>query len=270
MGCVCTALAALGTALSAWVGRQRSRVTLRVAYYKPPSIAPTGTPQLTDQDCFILTTALGVRLLGYMTPTSSGSEFELSLVIGDVNDEIIDTLLESFDSIVSTHSGLTLVTVSCDGPDAVTAGLRVAQRLRELGVGVHRTHPDLVDRGEIARRAEVTTQAVGNWIRGERQSEVPFPAPGYLVGGGAWLWGDVNRWLEQNGKPHDDMLYPSLIDHARIDVRLTTSVGVQLDLRWNVVFGTPPPIQVAWTSRSQEMTAWKIDKPDITLSAGAA
>jgi hypothetical protein len=169
-----------------------------------------------------------------MLHTTTEREYEVTFVASDLADDTIDLLYDLFDCLVSTHSGVTLVTITCEGSDPVTAGVSAAHHLSSAGVEVRRTHPDLVDRGELARRAGVTPQAVGNWIRGARQTGVPFPAPAYLVSGGAWLWGDINRWLEQNGKPHDEILYPSLADHARIDTHLAAPLESSFRVAYSV------------------------------------
>ncbi len=41
-----------------------------------------------------------------------------------------------------------------------------------------------------------------------------------LVGGGAWLWGDVVAWLRRQDYKIDDIEFPSMDDHVRIDAAL--------------------------------------------------
>ncbi|WP_328660201.1 hypothetical protein [Nocardia salmonicida] len=48
----------------------------------------------------------------------------------------------------------------------------------------------------------------------------PFPAPANLVGGGVWLWGSVVAWLRRQGHETDDLGFPSMSDHTRIDSAL--------------------------------------------------
>lgn len=148
------------------------------------------------------------------------TEFELIFVISDVigpGDERIAKVEEHLDIVVESHSGLTLATVTAEGAEVVTAALKAATLLTACGLAALRSYPDLVTRQDIADRSEVSRQAVGNWVRGERLHSDPFPTPANLVGGGAWLWGDVVAWLRRQGYEIDDIEFPSMDDHARID-----------------------------------------------------
>ncbi|BAH55617.1 hypothetical protein MLGJGCBP_02013 [Rhodococcus sp. T7] len=154
-----------------------------------------------------------------MSPT----EFELIFVTPEVSgpgDTRIAAVEELLDIVVESHSGLTLATVTAEGDDAVTAALDAAAVLSSRGLPVVRSYPDLVTRQDIADRAEVSRQAVGNWVRGDRMQSDPFPAPVNLVGGGAWLWGDVVAWLRRQDYKIDDIEFPSMDDHVRIDAAL--------------------------------------------------
>jgi hypothetical protein len=52
---------------------------------------------------------------------------------------------------------------------------------------------------EIAQRAEVTREAVNKWReRYGAETEHPFPAPAWTVGGRpAWDWPAVETWLRK-------------------------------------------------------------------------
>lgn len=149
-------------------------------------------------------------------------EFELIFVIPEIDgpgDPRITQAARHLDIVVETHSGLTLATITAEGANATDAGLAAAATLTQCDLAVQRSHPDFVTRQDIAARAEVTRQAVGNWVRGDRMSGDSFPTPVNLVSGGIWLWGDVIAWLRRNGhQVDDDMQYPSIEDHARIDI----------------------------------------------------
>lgn len=154
-----------------------------------------------------------------MPPT----EFELIFVIPEVSgpgDARIAEVEEHLDIVVESHSGLTLATVTSEGADALTAALGAAAVLTSCGLTVMRSYPDLVTRQDVADRAEVSRQAVGNWVRGDRMQSDPFPAPVNLAGGGAWLWGDVVAWLRRHDYEIDAIGFPSMDDHARIDAAL--------------------------------------------------
>lgn len=151
------------------------------------------------------------------------AQFELIFVIPDVTDPADSRIAkaeEQLDIVVEAHSGLALATVTADGVDAVDAATNAAAILEACGLCPVRSHPDLVTRQDIADRAEVSRQAVGNWVRGDRIRSDPFPAPTNLVGGGVWLWGDVVEWLRRHGHEIEQIGLPSLDDHTRIDEAL--------------------------------------------------
>jgi hypothetical protein len=165
--------------------------------------------------------------------------FELIFVtsgLGDASDPRTEYLLNSFDGVVSSHGGLTLAALSCPGRSALDAAVRAVTELETHGVQVLRLHEDLVTRAEIARRAGVTPQNVGQWIRGERHGG--FSAPHNVAAGGVYLWHDVNAWLETIGRG-DSMRHPDAHDCAWINGHLATprplsghgDVGNCLDLQ---------------------------------------
>ncbi|MGV9834310.1 helix-turn-helix transcriptional regulator [Nocardia niigatensis] len=130
-------------------------------------------------------------------------------------DPRFDALLDQdIDATASSHGGLTVMTLVFDGDTAITAAQSAVRALLGVGLPPQRLVPDLVDRTEIAARSEVTRQAVSNWVRGDRRSIVPFPAP---YGGEVWLWGDVVPWLREHGHLNDLVDYPTWREHAIID-----------------------------------------------------
>lgn len=158
----------------------------------------------------------------------SAIEFELIFVTPDLSgpgDPRIEQIENHLDVVVESHSGLTLTTVTVEGADAISAALNAAAVLTGCGLTPTRSYPDLVTRQDIADRAEVSRQAVGNWVRGERQQSDPFPVPANLVGGGVWLWGDVVAWLRNHDYETDDLAFPTLEEHSRIDALLRTPTG---------------------------------------------
>jgi transcriptional regulator with XRE-family HTH domain len=127
--------------------------------------------------------------------------------------------------IVCPPECLTVVTTLVHAGDAIEAGLRAAKALESSGIRVLRTYQDLVTRQDIASRLGVTRQAVGNWVRGERHDDTPFPSPVSLVAGGVWLWGDVVSWARASNHAVDEEHFPSLNDHSRLDVLIASGVG---------------------------------------------
>lgn len=143
--------------------------------------------------------------------------FELTFYVSGIPQDLADRLIDEFDAMSGQeHDGRYFVTVEADGVDCVSAAKNMHMRLCSLGLQVTRLVVDLVTRGDIATRLDVTRQSVSNWTRGVRRGD--FPAPVNPVAGGAWLWGDVHRWAVVNGYLEDDgVSYPSLADLDRFN-----------------------------------------------------
>src|SRR5699024_3951072 len=120
--------------------------------------------------------------------------------VSGLTDAREEALEDRFDVIVSSHGSTTKIAMLVPGRSAVDAAGSAVATLRRLGMCVIRLIDDLVTRREIADRVNVTTQAVGNWTRGDRNSAVPFPEP-YVSAAGAtlWLWGEVVDYLRTVG-----------------------------------------------------------------------
>lgn len=143
--------------------------------------------------------------------------YELSFATPELqgpDDPRFDELLEQVDAVFATHSGLTSTTVVMEGSSAVSAAQRAVELMTQCAIVTHRVVPDLVDRAEIAERAGVSRQAVGNWVRGERRAERSFPAP---YAGEVWMWGDVVPWLRSHGYFEDPAAYPTTREHVLIE-----------------------------------------------------
>ncbi|MEU7630978.1 hypothetical protein AB0C34_13475 [Nocardia sp. NPDC049220] len=152
------------------------------------------------------------------------ANFEFMFVVEGITDAFdprVEGVEEHLDCVMERHGELTLMTVTTPGTSAYTAGVHAARVLEAAGIDVVRAYADLVTRQDIADRAEVTRQAVGNWVRGERCGNHPFPTPTNLAAGGLWLWRDVNTWLAARGLEHDSIGHPPLETLAQIDVWLS-------------------------------------------------
>lgn len=146
------------------------------------------------------------------------AQFELIFAVDALSDETIDLIYDSFDALVAGHGRTTLLTVTADGATALMAAKSIVPDLEAIdGVVVQRCYEDLVDRADIAQRCDTTPQAVGQWIRHVRHRETPFPEPFNHVGGGIWLWGEVNSWLRRVGKVHDGLDFPCYNDYLEIN-----------------------------------------------------
>jgi len=147
------------------------------------------------------------------------AEYELMFEVDDLDDEVTEAIYEHHDALVSSHADGTTLTITAEGPTAVVAAKRIVEELEsEMSTMVHRLIEDLVSRADIASRSNATPQAVGLWIRGDRRRDEPFPRRFNRVGGGVWLWGEVNEWLRRVGRSHDEHLrFPCRQDYDEVN-----------------------------------------------------
>ncbi|QYC54603.1 helix-turn-helix DNA binding domain protein [Gordonia phage Agueybana] len=179
----------------------------------------------SDLDCFQLTTGQGLA----HTVRMHSQQFEIAFVVEALDDPFDARITRAEDSLlglsVANSGSLTTATSLVEGDDAVEAAITAARALDESGITVMRSYPDLVTRSDIAERLERSRQCVGLWIRGERMEANPFPSPASEVAGGVWLWRDVVDWARKSGIDTEGVEYPSLADHARIDLLLQQGVS---------------------------------------------
>ena len=142
----------------------------------------------------------------------STKSYELSFEVPPLSEAIENLLSDHFDSVIAVHGGLTTVTLTADGEDCVSAAIAAINTLRNMGAEPIRLVDDVVSRSEIARRMGVTPQSVGQWIRGERHAESPFPSAYILADGGLWLWGEVATALASRGEEVEEISYPNRRD----------------------------------------------------------
>ncbi len=140
------------------------------------------------------------------------NSYELSFELPTLSEKTEDLVAAQFDSVIAVHVGITTVTLTADGDDCVSAAIAAINTLRKLGAEPIRLVDDVVSRSEIARRMGVTPQSVGQWIRGERHSESPFPPPYVLIDGGLWLWAEVVTALASRGEEVEALGYPNRRD----------------------------------------------------------
>ena len=213
-------------------------------------------------------TAEGVYCRVYLQLPISGTrglsvtEYEFMFLIDPVDDDLERLLADECDGFVGGHGRTTILTMSFDGTDAVNAAQAAIADLRQRGVRIKRVYDDLVTRGQIAERANVTRQAVGLWVRGQRQAGWVFPEPFVLSGGGLWRWEEVNAWLRQAGLPHDDVHYLTAQETARVNAWLpprTSSV--------QIVFGHSSGKQASVVAHSTTTTHQSGDTADWLSTA---
>lgn len=168
------------------------------------------------------------------------NSYEWTFEVADLSEDMENTLDElEIDAFYTVESDVPSVTLVTQDTSAVAAGRCAVKTLREAGVVVVRTLEDLVSRGEIARRAGVTPQAVGNWLRGDRQIGTKPPRPYVRAGIDIWLWSEVCSWLDSLGVVVDlEVSFPSRLDHWRLNADLIrTSFPVAYeDMSWSKLF----------------------------------
>jgi len=152
-------------------------------------------------------------------------DFELILALDELTAEQEDAIYDNSDALIAGHTGSTRLTATAHGADVIDAAKRLLALLASLGVTVRRFCEDFVTRGDIAQRADVSRQAVGLWVRGERLQDHPFPEVYSTAGGGIWIWGEVDRWLRDNVKGYtgDDIELPTRGDYLALNQMLVPS-----------------------------------------------
>lgn len=168
----------------------------------------------------------------------------------DVDDfQQLDALYEVRPELqFSERDGFTVATVLTDDINLLRAVERVVADVRDAvpGARVLRVDEELVATPDIARRCDVTRQAVRLWTQRDN-----FPAPRGVVGNGirVWDWASVNRWLQttHHGVLGDDarLLRPSEV--AQVNAMLQRHevsrrcISVSLEAR-------PRPASGQWTA----------------------
>lgn len=155
-------------------------------------------------------------------------QYEWTFVVETMSDESVESIYADFDATASSHGGCELLTLTLGGPSASDAAKSAITTLNDrYSVQVVRSYPDLVTRADIAERLEVTIHTVDQWVRGDRWKDKLFPGPFNLVGGGIWLWGDVQEWLRSVGKATaGELAYPGHGDHADVDAGIDGGKGL--------------------------------------------
>ncbi|MFD9736244.1 hypothetical protein [Umezawaea sp. NPDC059074] len=135
-------------------------------------------------------------------------QYELTFTVEPIENNVIEDISSKYDALYSAHGESHFLTITYEAESGATAAKQAVARLESrYNVVVKQFREDFVTRGDIADRIDATPQAVGQWIRGDRQKQQPFPPSYSNVAGGIWLWGEVNEWLRLVGKEADDLLF---------------------------------------------------------------
>lgn len=98
----------------------------------------------------------------------SASSYELSFEVPTLSEVAEDLVAARFDSVITVHDNVTTVTLTADGDTCVGAAFTAISTLHEAGIEPIRLVDDVVPQSKIVRRMDVTSQSLGQWIRGER------------------------------------------------------------------------------------------------------
>lgn len=144
------------------------------------------------------------------------TQFELTLLTAEVTNEQEDLIYDEYDALIASHTGATRLTVTVEGATVLDGAHRLLGFLRTIGVAPKQFSEDFVTRADIAERANVSRQAVGLWVRGERHEA--FPQIYSPVAGGIWLFGEIDAWLRTNVPTYDapDVAFPTRDDHVAL------------------------------------------------------
>ncbi|KAA0974754.1 hypothetical protein ACIGB6_06135 [Paeniglutamicibacter gangotriensis] len=147
------------------------------------------------------------------------SIYELQLEIAAPAESQLETAENDVELVYSAHGPTHFLTIWQEAATPLSAAMIAIAQLRNSGIKVHRAVEDLVSRQDIADRLNVSRQAVGNWIRGERRGSEgeAFPNPYNAVGGGVWLWKDVNDWAHGIAATDHDVEHLAAIDYVLIN-----------------------------------------------------
>jgi hypothetical protein len=155
-------------------------------------------------------------------------QFELIFAVNDLPDETVLRIHQDRAVFTAAFGGLTVVTVTADGDDVLEVARQQVRELEAIsGVHVVRCCEDLMTLGDVADRVEVAEDVVRRWIEEEAETEHPFPKPYHLVGGGVWLWGEVNDWLRETGRRSNSLRQPGPTELLQINLwlALRSTVG---------------------------------------------
>jgi hypothetical protein len=136
------------------------------------------------------------------------------------HDEIIDALFEAGcdDALVTERFGTFVVDFDREATTFAKAFFSAINAVCAAGLLPLRVGPDpLVNASEIAARANLTRQAVSNYVTGKRGSGFPTPFAQHDTPSPLWRWHDVACWLaalKTTQVNHNAILRAHWIDRA--------------------------------------------------------
>ena len=126
--------------------------------------------------------------------------YEIAFQIEPI-DEYRELELVEHDLMFSSGGRIHRVLCSEVAQDGVAAAKAAQAKLERLGVAVRRAMLDLVNKADIADRAEVSKPTVADWTK-QYNGAGGFPEEfDTIAGHPVWAWADVNEWLRRMRKP---------------------------------------------------------------------
>jgi hypothetical protein len=159
-------------------------------------------------------------------------KIKIELVVEGVNldDEATDNLLiENFSDVLwGVTDGILTVTTFTTAMEPISDACALSRRIANLpGARVLRWNDDFVGYAEIARRSDVSAEAVRLWATGQRGPKT-FPHPRGHVGVAArrspiWRWSEISTWLDSEMHLGDGVAYPTEGQICSINAYLASS-----------------------------------------------
>jgi hypothetical protein len=119
----------------------------------------------------------------------------------DVADAIAERLYAANcdDATASYQNGVWVIDFDRAAPNLTHAAVSALHDVSRAGLSALRVEPDeLVSAAEIARRLEVSRQAVSKWFQAD-PGDAPVPAYGASSDSPLYDWLEVLRWLRRRG-----------------------------------------------------------------------
>lgn len=184
--------------------------------------------------------------------------YVLTFEVASASDDQLDQIESHFDVISSEGHGAPEITALVEAADAPNAFQAARRAIGEAGVRIVRFLPDLVTRAEIARRAGLTTQAVGNYVRGDRRDH--FPEPYLHVPDSVWLWSEVLEWFRARCREIQDAgHYPTRLEAEAFTFKIWDEVKVNGGWAESTTIRTsiqpaPAAERTSWTGSGYSLT----------------
>ena len=132
--------------------------------------------------------------------------FEFSVIASGLDPDAEDFEARFYDSgcndaLVSFQKGHIIIDFARKAESFEDAVVSALENVASTGAHIDRLEPDpLVSLSEIAKRADLTRQAITNYYKERRGEAFPAPVARITSNSPLWEWSVVAQWLSCNGK----------------------------------------------------------------------